>query len=462
MRYHEREGAFRVRRECTMATGLSRGVTVDLGGYAPGQRRRTDMAALKVLPREIELDGYLSTPGMSKNGVPFLTLRHEDRPTVTAFGEAAQALSEAMDRGGSVRAETYESFGSVKIVTMPCPITGLPIGEKGRLEPIAVAPVYEPVPEPKPLGFWDRVVDTVQEALGMEDDRPVPQPILLEHGRTGYPVVDELTDRIRDALVENPNLIDSSGGRFDDIADKHLPRLAAKHADTVRGADARETRLADAMFADALGVIGESFDQAAREHRSMKLDALAVEMNFIRGRQGLQTVMELQPSIALEGPRAYDAGAALDVPAPRALVHVAEPKSLLLQAREAQSDREARHDEATRAVKALEAPRESKAVIEPRTSVVRPTLATPTSEDLRRSVERRKGRMKPVPQSEPAGLSDRGIDRIREESRRVRESLPPVEKPTRTGGRGPKKVDRDEVSEALQRASFRRGGGYAA
>lgn len=400
------------------------------------------MAALKVHPREIRLDGYLSTPGMSKNGVPFLTLRHEDRPTVTAFGAVAQALSEAMERGGSVLADTYESFGTLKVVTIPCPITGLPIGENGRLEPIAVAPVYEPVPEPKPLGFWDRVVDTVQEALGMEDDRPVPQPVLLEHGRTGYPVVDELTDRIRDALVENPNLIDSNGGRFDAIADTHLPRLAAKHADTVRGADARETRLADAMFADAIGVIGGSFDEAAREHRSMKLDALAVEMNFIRGRQGLQSVMELQPSIALEGPKAYDAGAALDVPAPRALVHVSEPGSLLLQAQEAQSERDSGRKAAA--------------------SAVRPTRAAPSSEEIRRAVERRKGLLKPLLKSEPVGFSDRTADGIREESRRVRESLPPVEKPARTGSRGPKKVDRDEVSEALQRASYRRTGGYAA
>jgi len=174
----------------------------------------------------------------------------------------------------------------------------------------------------------------------------------------------------------------------------------------------------------------------------MKLDALAVEMNFIRGRQGLQSVMELQPSIALEGPKAYDAGAALDVPAPRALVHVSEPGSLLLQAQEAQSERDSGRKAAA--------------------SAVRPTRAAPSSEEIRRTVERRKGLLKPLLKSEPVGFSDRTADGIREESRRVKESLPPVEKPARTGSRGPKKVDRDEVSEALQRASYRRTGGYAA
>jgi hypothetical protein len=366
---------------------------------------------MRVYPREIDTTGYQPTLGVAKNGSRYATLRHESLATMTAFGAAAEALVEASERGGLVRVDSYERSGTIKIVTIACPVTGLPIGENGRMEPVPVAPQYEALPEPEPEGFWDRLVDGLRDLVGLEDDRPEPLPVEIAPGRTGYPVVDRMIDDIRHALVENPNLIDANGGRFDLMAEKHLPRLATRHAETVRNATPEDTRLADAMFSEGMGVTRDSFDVALREHRSMKMDALAIEMNFLRSKQGLQATFD--PVLRID----------------------AQPRGLLLQAVE--QDRRA--------------------------------LPAPTSSDRWHSLQR--DREDHAPASEPVA-STRGIVKkplvLKKEAiprpRRATLDLPSpadvrkaVSKRVQdTGARGPKSMDDGEAVQALQRAANRR------
>jgi len=255
------------------------------------------MESMRVYPRQIDLAGYEATTGIAKNGSPYTTLRHDELATITAFGHAGEALKEAWDRGDVVRVDSYERSGTIKVVAIACPVTGLPIGQDGRIAPTAEAPVFEAAPEPKPEGLWDRMVDAVQDMLGIEDDEPKPEPVMISPGRTGYPFVDHLIDDVRTALAENPNLIDANGGRFDLVIEKHLPRMAAQHAETVRGATPEETKLADAMLSEGLKVTRTSFQDALSDHRSMKLDALAIEMNFLRSRQGMESTFAPQLSI---------------------------------------------------------------------------------------------------------------------------------------------------------------------
>ncbi len=256
--------------------------------------------------KEMDLTGYAVTRGRARNGSLYATLRRAGSPTLTGYGETADALVDAVRSGAPVRVEAYGHGKALKVASVSCPVTGLPVGERGRMEPRTVVPVVvEPKPE-EPKGFWARTIESLKEMMGFETERPGPTAPVLETGRTGYPVIDSLVDRIAKQIEENPDLADANGSRFDALIKRDIPRLATRHADTVRGASPHERWRADAILQQAIAVMDATFQEAVRRDRQVRMDALTTELNYISARAGMRSghdamLSSIAPTLVIPG-----------------------------------------------------------------------------------------------------------------------------------------------------------------
>jgi len=276
--------------------------------------------------KDMDLAGYAVTRGRARNGSLYATLRKAGSPTLTGYGETADALVDAVRSGGTVKVEAYGHGKALKVASVSCPVTGLPVGERGRMEPTAIVPV---VIEPEPArskGFWARTVDALKELVGMDAQRPEPTAPVVENGRTGYPVIDALADRIARQVKDAPHLTDANGSRFDLLLERDIPRLASRHADTVRGASPEERRRADMMLEQAITVINGTLEEALLRERQARMDALTTELNYIRSRAGMRSghdamLSSIAPSLPAPDPEIHPA---LSAPAERRLAGIAK------------------------------------------------------------------------------------------------------------------------------------------
>jgi hypothetical protein len=236
--------------------------------------------------RDMDLSGYAVTRGRARNGSVYATLRKAGSPTLTGYGETADALVDAVVNGTRVSVEAYGRGKALKVASVSCPVTGLPVGERGRVAPIAVPAV---LPEPvvaQPKGFWARSVEAIRELMGMETEHREPAPVEIAVGRTGYPVVDSLVDRIVEQLEDTPLLTDDNGARFDLLVERHIPRIAMQHAEATRGADVVERRQADAVLNEAVRMMDRHLTEAVARDRRVRMDALSTSLNFLKARSG--------------------------------------------------------------------------------------------------------------------------------------------------------------------------------
>lgn len=256
--------------------------------------------------REMDLSGYAVTRGRARNGSLYATLRRAGSPTLTGYGETADALVDAVRNGVPVRVEAYGRGKALKVASVSCPVTGLPVGERGRMEPKAVVPVIVEAKPEERKGFWARTIESFKEMMGLETERPEPTPPVVETGRTGYPVIDSLVDRIAKEVAIHPNLADANGSRFDLVIKRDIPRLASRHAETVRGASTDERRRADAILQQAIMVIDGTLQEAVRRDRQVRMDALTTELNYLSARAGLQSEHDRMLSSIAPSPSEFD------------------------------------------------------------------------------------------------------------------------------------------------------------
>lgn len=95
------------------------------------------------------------------------------------------------------------------------------------------------------------------------------------------------------ALMTNPDLVDSNGGRLDELLHVHMPRILQTHAESSRRAGLKSGRevieamaQADARLDAALASIGRSIQEAVESLNDESGQALAREVRFLNMRRG--------------------------------------------------------------------------------------------------------------------------------------------------------------------------------
>jgi hypothetical protein len=264
------------------------------------------MARIRETRQEIDLSAYTMMRGTARNGSFYATFRAQGKPTLTSFGEVAETLVQKAIDGDRAKVSLAGNLRTTaRIDLVECPVTGLPIREDGRAaaKPIdtgsqlpAVLPALD-----EPTGFWGRLREGARDFLGISDPEPVPAPVEPETAqarRSGYPVVDDLIDRIVREVDRRPDLADDNGARFDLLAERHLFAMAENHAEAVRGASRSDVKRADGLFSEYLQIADSSLtDAVAREdaaERNGKIDRLSVDLAFIRTRQGIEESEKLK------------------------------------------------------------------------------------------------------------------------------------------------------------------------
>lgn len=257
--------------------------------------------------------------GTARNGSFYATFRAPGRPTLTSFGEVAETLVRKAISGETAKVSLMGNLRTTaRIHSVECPVTGLAITEDGRAmaKPIEGGVGLPAVIEQEePKGFWGRLREGMRDFLGVADPEPAPVPALPETDqprRSGYPVVDDLIDRISREVERRPELADDNGARFDLLAERHLFTMAENHADAVKGASRDDAARADGLFEEYLKIADSSLIQAvAREdaaERNGKMDRLSVDLAFIRTRQGVveDERLKILPSAELQAPKTED------------------------------------------------------------------------------------------------------------------------------------------------------------
>lgn len=271
--------------------------------------------------QELDLSQYSMMRGTAKNGSFYATFRQAGKPTLTSFGATAEHLVRASVADEKVMVALAGNLRTTaRIDSVRCPVTGLDIRENGRVAAVpvvaqeilpALADATESV---EPTGFWGRLRESARQFLGIEDEPKAPAPTVeFIKARSGYPVVDELVDRIGVELEKRPELADENGSRFDALAERYLFEMAANHAEAVKGASREHVERADRMFAEYVGIADQSLAESVKreEDREMggKMDRLSIDLKFIRARQGVDMDGSLtaipdtrEPTAALPAP----------------------------------------------------------------------------------------------------------------------------------------------------------------
>jgi hypothetical protein len=102
---------------------------------------------------------------------------------------------------------------------------------------------------------------------------------------SGGPRVAHLAATAEKALILNPDLTDSAGGRIDALVREHMPRMLATYADLSMapggGSDADR-----AYLNQGIDMIGKSVDEGLAMLRNAKAEALRIEIAFLTMRRG--------------------------------------------------------------------------------------------------------------------------------------------------------------------------------
>lgn len=88
------------------------------------------------------------------------------------------------------------------------------------------------------------------------------------------------------ALEVDPDLVDDTGARLDDLVRRHLPRLLERHASAARAQGPVDLAGVDAELAAGVEQVRASVEEALERDARNRFDALRTDVAFLRARRG--------------------------------------------------------------------------------------------------------------------------------------------------------------------------------
>lgn len=134
---------------------------------------------------------------------------------------------------------------------------------------------------PEPFGaiMKRRRSQHLHQAFGAGSPDIMTLPVFLGNARA-----TRIAELARQVLLEDPNLLDSSGSPLRRLVEEHMPRLLATHRDNTATARTSDIAEIDGALDRGLDIVARELGEALDRIADRKLDDLRTELRFLESR----------------------------------------------------------------------------------------------------------------------------------------------------------------------------------